>query len=126
MNCEDDTERGTLIAWMYPLVFELNESPIIREVGQALSDLDMFTVAVWIWLSFYPEVSYGGFNSFAVLPDGVLPDLDNEEIELHTVEDIPEGLREKFVALVASDMERFKEDGTLNEIAEEAKCDRIN
>lgn len=126
MNCEDDKERGTFISGIYPVVYELDESPIIREIGQAFSDLDAFTVAVWIWLWFYPEVSYGGFANFAVLPDGVLPDLDNEEIELHTVEDIPEGLREKFVALVASDMERFKEDGTLNEIAEEAKCDRIN
>lgn len=121
MNFKDDKERGTFISGIYPVVYELDESPIIREIGQAFSDLNMFTVAVWVWLWFYPEVSYGGFASFAVLPEGVLPDLDNEEIELHTVEDIPEELREKFVSLVATDMERFKEDGTLNALAEEAR-----
>ena len=104
----------------------MEESPIILKVGRTFTDLDAFTIAVWIWLWFYPEVSYGGFDSFAVLPIGVLPDLDIDEIELHTVEEIPEGLREKFVDLVASDMERFKEDGTLSEIAEETECEQTS
>ena len=126
MDCEDDKERGILVSGIYPLVYEMEESPIILKVGRTFTDLDAFTIAVWIWLWFYPEVSYGGFDSFAVLPIGVLPDLDIDEIELHTVEEIPEGLREKFVDLVASDMERFKEDGTLSEIAEETECEQTS
>ena len=123
MNCKDGIQKETLIAGTYPITYKMEESPIIRELGQAFSNLDAFAVIVWVDIRLYPDVAYEGINHFQILPDGALPDLDHGEVELYTVEAIPEGLRGEIVSLVASDMERFKEDGTLDDIAEEAKSD---
>lgn len=114
----------TLIAGIYPLIYESSESPIILELGRSLSGLDTFTVAVWIELWFYPELSYGGFDVFEILPDGALPGEDDAGSS-YTIDEIPEGLRRKFVDLIASDMERFKEDGSLKNLMEDATQESI-
>lgn len=118
LKYESDKESGTLVAGIYPFIYEMDESPTIVEVGRILSDLDIFVIVVWVELWLYPEASYGEISGLEVLSDGTCLSEGDCGRVAHTIEDIPEDLRERFVALVVSDMEQFKENGMLEKIAE--------
>ena len=123
-------EKGILIGGIYPVGYSMAESPIIEKLGRMFSDFDEFVLMVWVSLLFQPEIQYDGIFAIDIYPKDVigdldsiedrsLPDLDDCNKVMLSLDDIPEPLRDELSALVRHDMERFETDGTLAELARE-------
>ncbi len=123
-------EKGMLIGGIYPVGYSMSESPTIEKLGRMFSDFDEFVLMVWVFLLFRPRIRYDGIFAIDIYPkevigdldsveDRPLPDLDNCDKVMLSLDDIPEPLRNELSALVCHDMERFEADGTLAELAKE-------